>query len=155
MKRSAHISECGKYRYSLARWWDDDLPIVAFVMLNPSTADALIDDPTIRRCIGFAKAWGCGRVEIYNLFALRSTDPKALRETFDPVGPANDDILRGIAACCVRTIAAWGSHGKLWNRGPKVAAMFGGRLEALAVNADGTPKHPLYVKGDAQPVPYR
>lgn len=154
---SAYFSRCGKYRYRLYRRWSD-AKHVTFVMLNPSTADARNDDPTIRRCIGFAKDWGCGCLEVLNIFALRSTSPRALIHTFDPIGPLNNDFLLSLTLRTDRFIvAAWGRHGTLWERGKWVAQMLARRdvsLHALGANKDGTPKHPLYVPGTATAEPW-
>ncbi len=92
-RTGADFDGTGAYRYSLWREWDSRRPIVAFVMLNPSTADAAKDDPTIRRCASFARSWGYGSLEVVNLFAYRASEPKRLRQTPDPIGPANDDYL--------------------------------------------------------------
>lgn len=89
MIKSAIISECGKYRYSLSRIWDENKANVLFIMLNPSTADGDVDDPTIRRCIGFAKSWGYGGIYVGNLFAYRATDPKELLKVENPIGFEN------------------------------------------------------------------
>src|SRR5262249_14212908 len=98
VRRAAVISDCGRYRYSLTRRWGDAAePRALFVMLNPSTADAEQDDPTIRRCIGFAKAWGMGSLEVVNLYALRATDPAALLSAPDPIGPKNDTMITSAA----------------------------------------------------------
>jgi hypothetical protein len=152
---SAIISSCGSYRYRLERIWDRDLPKVAFIMLNPSTADADQDDPTIRRCIRFARDWGFGGLLVGNLFALRSTDPKALYDHADPIGPYNDDQLLSIAKSARKIICAWGTHGAFRNRGNEVA----NRLEffdlaALKVTADGHPGHPLYVAAGTKPLSF-
>ncbi len=152
---SAILSGCGAYRYRLDRQWDAEKPKLAFLMLNPSTADASQDDPTIRRCIGFAKAWGFGSLIVGNLFALRSTDPKALYSHSDPIGPDNDRHLLAIAKSARKIICAWGTHGALRDRGREVAE----RLEffnlaALKVTAGGHPGHPLYVAAGAQPQAY-
>lgn len=149
---TAVISRCGTYRYRLDRVWDQGLPLVAFLMLNPSTADADQDDPTIRRCIGFAKSWGFGGLIVGNLFALRSTDPKALYEHPDPIGPDNDTHLVNIAQSARKVICAWGTHGAYRDRGREV----GHRLEffplaALKVTKDGHPGHPLYIAASTQP----
>ena len=93
MKKGATISECGLYRYSLTRVWDDVLPMCIFVMLNPSTADADIDDPTIRRCINFAKREGCGSLMVVNLFAYRATSPADMKAAVDPIGSGNPTTL--------------------------------------------------------------
>jgi len=124
-------------------------------MLNPSTADASQDDATIRRCIGFAKLWGFGTLIVGNLFALRSTDPKALYGHPDPVGPENDKHLVSISQSARKIICAWGTHGKLRDRGREVAD----RLEffplsALKVTADGHPGHPLYLAASTEPKEY-
>src|SRR3954471_10304152 len=109
--RGAHLSSDGVYRYTLSRLWDTDpvSPEMVWVMLNPSTADAAVDDPTIRRCIGFARLWGYAGIRVVNLFALRAADPKALLAHQDPVGPDNDHWLRAVTGERF-TMAAWGSH---------------------------------------------
>lgn len=156
---SATISECGRYRYDLRRTWDDALRPCLFVMLNPSTADATADDPTIRRCVGFAKAWGCGGIVVVNLFALRSTDPAGLKKTPDPVGPLNDQFIRKWAEQCHPLVAAWGVHGAYKARNVAVRRMFGaGQMDLslchLGLTKDGHPKHPLYLKADSKPAPF-
>lgn len=150
VRKDAVISPCGTYRYRLTREWDESKPTVAFVMLNPSTADAEVDDPTIRRVIGFARSWGFGRVWVYNLFALRSTDPDHILRHPDPVGPENDAHLQAIPAD-IPVVAAWGMHhrGHL-GRAFHVGRMLKGRLECLGRTNGGHPRHPLYVRGDAQ-----
>lgn len=148
---SAILSDCKSYRYRLERRWDMERPRVAFVMLNPSTADANLDDPTIRRCIGFAKAWGFGGLIVGNLFALRSTDPKALYSHSEPIGPDNDRHLLTIADDVDQIICAWGTNGALHGRGKAVVRMLRGRnMLALKVTSDGSPGHPLYLPAAAQ-----
>lgn len=158
MMKDAVISPCGLYRYKLTRCWDQDLPGLNFIMLNPSTADASKDDATIRSCIRLARAWGCGSFCVYNLFALRATNPEALRKAEDPIGPENAMWLKTLAAYVreglAKVIAAWGAHGTLYERDLDVCAMFRCRLEALGLNKDGTPEHPLYVKTGTVPAPY-
>lgn len=150
-KRSAVISECQTYRYSLSRTWDESLKKVGFIMLNPSTADHREDDPTIRRCIAFAKAWGYGGIVVANLFALRSTDPKALKEHKEPVGPHNDEHILSLIKDCEEVVCAWGVHGKLNGRDRVVMNLIsGGNVVAIKVTKDGSPGHPLYVKSDAK-----
>ncbi len=155
LKSSAVLSECGAYRYRLDREWDLQKGRVAFLMLNPSTADASVDDPTIRRCIGFAKAWGYGALTVGNLFALRSTSPKALYGHSDPVGPENDKHLLEIARSARKIVCAWGTHGKLNGRDFQVydqLEFF--NLVALKTTAEGHPGHPLYIAADTWPKPY-
>lgn len=155
MKTSAILSACGAYRYRLERSWNDDLPAVAFIMLNPSTADALQDDPTIRRCIGFAKSWGFGSLIVGNLFALRSTSPAALYYNPFPIGPDNNAHLREIAIRASLVVCAWGNHGLFQERGRYVAEMLNhGNLAALKVTGKGQPGHPLYVAAATQPKAY-
>ena len=107
-RRTAVFSTDDDYRYRLGRLWNADKPIVAFVMLNPSTADATTDDPTIRRCLNYAEDWGYGTLLVGNLFALRSTDPSRLHDHPEPVGPDNDEHLWEICEAAERVIAAWG-----------------------------------------------
>ena len=146
----AVFSEDGIYRYRLWRFWDDTTLPMVFVLLNPSTADTEADDPTIRRCMGFAKREGCGGIQVVNLFALRSTDPKALYSHPDPVGPDNDEALLAAAASATTVVAAWGVHGALHGRGDQVMTALrqaGVRLMALGRTKDGHPRHPLYLAG--------
>ncbi|MGO8269215.1 DUF1643 domain-containing protein [Rhizobium ruizarguesonis] len=149
---SADFSTCGAYRYRLERRWDADRAKVAFIMLNPSTADASEDDPTIRRCIRFAKDWGFSGLIVGNLFALRSTDPQALYSHPDPIGADNDKHLGAIARSAETIICAWGTHGALHDRGREVAEMLNDfNLAALKLTAKGHPGHPLYVAAETQP----
>lgn len=149
----AVISDDGLYRYFLARRWQDKGACVAFIGLNPSTADATQDDPTIRRCIGFAKAWGGSTLLMVNLFGLRSTSPLALRDAADPIGPANDAWLDRVVSNADVVVAAWGNHGSLLGRSDEVRRRFGGRLQALAMTKAGMPKHPLYISATQPLVP--
>lgn len=144
---SAIFSADRRYRYLLRREWDASLPAVSFVMLNPSTADETRDDPTIRRCLAFARAWRCGSLNVLNLFALRATDPRELRVADDPIGPENDWYLDGLDRRSL-IVAAWGEQGRLHGRGARVAAMLGeGRLRCLGKTKSGEPRHPLYLAG--------
>lgn len=156
----AGFSACQRYRYWLTRVWNRTLPVVAWVMLNPSTADAFVDDPTIRRCIAFSRAWGAGGLVVLNLFALRSTNPAALRlPGASPIDPpddlgANDRHIRRWTEGR-RVIAAWGVHGTLCARDRDVLWLLAGqRVECLGRTKGGHPWHPLYIKGATVPVPF-
>lgn len=157
----AVISGCGLYRYWLMR--DIDIlsdKILVFIMLNPSTADHTQDDPTIRRCMNFARAWGYGKLIVVNLFAFRATDPSQLwaQKTIDPIGPDNDLAIEeavliaklndGIVVC------AWGSHGKYMDRGNQVIGMIdiNDNIYYLKMSKSGQPCHPLYLPGDLKPI---
>ncbi len=123
-------------------------------MLNPSTADAFQLDPTNRRCVGFAQAWGYGSMVTTNIFAFRSTAPAGLRTAADAIGPENDDAILSAATSADLVIAAWGTHGELQGRGDEVREMLVGAgiaLHALRVTKAGHPGHPLYVAGDTLP----
>ena len=152
----ARLSPCGEYRYELTRRLagaNGAKGICTFVMLNPSVADALQEDPTVRRCLGFASKWGYDRVCIVNIFALRSTDPKALKNHPDPIGPENDRVIAKAAADSNLGVVAWGTHGALNGRGKAVqeelCAIRHGDVYRLGVaTKDGHPRHPLYLKGD-------
>ena len=141
------FSECRMFRYILWRRWDYR-PLVNFIGLNPSTADETEDDPTIRRCIGFAKErWKAGGILMTNIFAFRATDPKKMKEAIDPVGPDNDLHLRWIAGCSAKKIACWGVHGAFQYRGSTVARMIGRQfLWCFGRTKAGHPKHPLYLQ---------
>lgn len=159
----AHISDDGLYRYTLGRRWSTDLDAGAavFVMLNPSTADASVDDPTIRRCIGFARALGCGGLHVVNLYAYRATKPADLWQVEDPVGPENDDVLRRTFKAAANegrpVIAAWGANAKpLRVEFVGILAKAAGvTLTALGVTKDGAPRHPLYLPASARPTPWK
>lgn len=152
----AVMSPCGRYRYLLWRNANYSDPLMAFAMLNPSTADHRDDDPTIRRCLGWARKATprpCGLL-VWNLFALRATDPRELRGHDDPIGPKNDEAMQlalGFSAC---TIGAWGTQGILHGRDKNVlrhVAAQGAKLHALKVTKEGHPGHPLYIAGAAEP----
>ncbi len=155
-ERWAEISEDGLYRYVLGRRWDSTLPECVFIMLNPSTADATQDDPTIRRCIGFAKSFGCGSLLVGNIYAFRATDPRDLFRAAEPVGGArNDAVLTELLARGGVTVAAWGARGRP-GRVAEVMRLPGAeRLTALATTKGGAPGHPLYLSGAATPVAWR
>lgn len=160
----------GSYRYSLSRWWgpgEDDDPSygevstkrILWIMLNPSTATESKDDPTIRRCISFSKAWGFPGLTICNMFAWRATNPAELRDCPDPVGGSNDCGISAHAIYAPKIVAAWGAEAARFpEREAKlraILALHGDKLIVLGLTAEGHPKHPLYVTGDTQPVPWR
>lgn len=150
---SAVISPCGQYRYMLGRRWGAG-PACVFVMLNPSTADAEQDDPTIRRCIGFAKREGCGGLVVVNLYAFRATDPKGLLTATDPVGSENDAYIAGALSMPERiVVAAWGAGDRM-RRAKTVLARHPGRFVCLGLSKDGHPRHPLYIKRDQPLFPF-
>lgn len=151
---SAVISKCGQYRYMLTRpagvgtWRAPAM----FIMLNPSTADASLDDPTIRRCRSFAQEWKCSGIIVVNLYALRSTDPSGLWSHSDPVGPENDAWLVEATKGTTEVVCAWGANAKP-ERVATVAKLLtraAGQLRCLGTTKHGAPRHPLYVKGDTQ-----
>jgi hypothetical protein len=147
------LSQDGVYRYLLTRKWGSvvDNGAATFVMLNPSTADATTDDPTIRRCIGFAKAWGLSGLIVVNLYALRSTDPRALRAHADPIGPDNGlylgDVLDAAAHRGTPVVAAWGAHADPAHARTfaRMASARGVELQCLGRTKAGAPRHPLYI----------
>lgn len=146
----------GAYRYLLTRVWDPSLPLACWIMLNPSTAGATTTDPTLTRVVKFTAQSGCGGLAIVNLFALRSTDPRALRDHKDPVGPYNDAFIRN----AVRetnggpVIAAWGAQGTLHDRHTAIHTLLAGAgVTAQCYGTTGAtshhqPRHPLYLRGD-------
>jgi hypothetical protein len=162
MIRRTEFSPCRLYRYTLWREWDDCGPLftpksiarsceyLMVIGLNPSTADETKDDPTIRRCIGFAKKWGFGALCMTNLFAWRDTDPEKMKASVEPVGIENDQWLETCAKNAGMILAAWGNHGAYIGR-DKCVRGFLPPLLCLGTNKDGSPKHPLYVKGDTVP----
>jgi hypothetical protein len=179
IESGAQISACGKYRYRLWRewrgthdpenwhWYDGydgegkrigEPKSCVFIMLNPSTADGEKDDPTIRRCVGFAKAWNFERLEVVNLFAYRATQPAellALRSEDDPVGPENLEIIEDVAGRAGRIICAWGAHGGHMGQDETVLGWLEREAFALGLTIDGSPRHPLYMPTKAVPMPFR
>ncbi len=151
MLRDATISEDGKYRYSLMRCWHVAHPVAAFILLNPSTADAAEDDATIRKCMRLASGWGFGKIVVGNLFAFRSTDPAALKRALDPIGPENDVWLRNIVRGADVVVAGWGNHGIYFARGAAIRLRFQGKLQALRLTKRGEPSHPLYLPDCSKP----
>lgn len=161
---TATFSRCGLYRYELRRVWRPEKRTMVFVGLNPSTADESTDDPTIRRILGFADDWGYGTLVMLNVFAFRSTDPKALHDRAarrrEVIGPENDATIRSTFAAHRRDklVIGWGAHGLLLDRGRDVAAMASSlhaRPECLGLTQSGQPKHPLYLAASTKPVRYR
>lgn len=155
----AVFSPCERYRYRLWRVWDAAKPKACFVMLNPSIANETILDPTVSRCKKRSEMLGYGGLEVVNLFGLRSTDPKALYEVSDPVGPDNPEAIYDAVEDCAIAICAWGSHGKLKNAGKPIMrslqVFFPEKTHYLKLNSDGSPAHPLYLSYDLKPVLWR
>lgn len=153
----AIYSPCQSYRYILTREWDPAGPRVLFVMLNPSTATEVQNDPTVERCERRARALGFGAFRVCNIFAWRATDPRVMRAQPDPVGPGNDAAIAESAQWADRIVCAWGTHGAHMARGPAVEAMLraaGHRLFHLGLSRQGHPKHPLYIGYNQQPLPW-
>lgn len=148
----------GEFRYLLwRRISEQGTRRIAFVMLNPSTADAVRDDPTLRRCISFARMWGFASLLVCNLFALRATRPTALLRVEDPVGTDNDAWLLRVGASVDMVVAAWGAAAVAEHRSASVLALLSERhdVHTLGFTASGAPRHPLYVPTSAELVPYR
>ncbi len=152
--RSAVVSDCGKYRYHLHRQLGEGRRAATFIMLNPSTADHEVDDPTIRKVMGFARRWGCDELHVVNLFALRASKPTDLREATDPVGPENREWLRRAVelACDGPVVCAWGTHGAYMGQDEAVLGSICGLCQpiCLGLTRDGHPRHPLYVPYSAE-----
>lgn len=151
----AWIDPTGCYRYRLWRHWDGQRPTLGFVLLNPSRADATQNDPTLRRCLGFARSWGYGGVEVTNLFAYRAVQPQILRQVTDPVGSDNDRVLQTLGDRVDRIILAWGNGGSLYQRDRAVLRFFPmDKVDCLGLTRSGYPRHPLYLRTDTRPVPF-
>ena len=152
MHTSAILSPCGTYRYVLCRMWDATKPTVLFICLNPSTADATVDDPTSRVCMNYARRWNYGTLLIGNLFALRSTTPGVLWNANDPIGPENDTHLQQMQAQAALVICAWGNSGKLLDRDKHVLRMLKTPYCLITLKS-GCPGHPLYKRTTLVPMP--
>jgi len=151
----AVYSKCEAYRYSLTRTWDAAGSRVLFIMLNPSTATEVQNDPTVERCERRARALGHGAFRVCNIFAYRATDPRNMRAQVDPIGPGNDAAILEALDWTQTTIAAWGSHGEHMCRGDAVAALLReAKVQTLhlGLTKGGQPKHPLYIGYKVQPV---
>lgn len=152
MRRSAYISDCQKYRYRLERSWDASKKSVLFILLNPSTADHRQDDPTVRRCLGFARKWGYGGLLVGNLFAYRTPSPEELFKAEQPVGRLNDRNLLQLAKRAHKIIIAWGNHGFYQQRARQALKLLDRyELFALGLTRSGQPRHPLYLPNAARP----
>lgn len=150
--RLALFSPCRRYRYEL---WDRpvrDSGYCMWLMLNPSTADAFKNDPTVERCRRFSMAWGHENYAVANLFAWRATDPRDMKAKADPVGPENDARILAMAQGADRIVCAWGAHGTFLHRARAVRRLLRDfPLQALALTRAGEPGHPLYLRGDLEP----
>lgn len=156
MMRAAKISDCARYRYALSRIWDPEpkLKTMIFVMLNPSTADHLTDDPTIRRCLGFAEREKCGGLIVVNLYAGRATEPKELLKMDDPVGPENDTwLLKALKWPNAIVVGGWGTWDHKAARRADFVVANRPDILCLGRNGDGSPKHPLYLANDTPLMP--
>lgn len=153
----AVYSECERYRYLLTREWKPGGGRVLFVMLNPSTATEVQNDPTVERCERRARALGYGAFRVCNIFAWRDTDPRAMRAAADPVGPDNDEAILESCAWADAVICAWGTHGAHLDRGPAVERLIRATRQPmlhLGLTRQGHPRHPLYIAYSAEPQPW-
>ncbi|MEL6204583.1 MAG: DUF1643 domain-containing protein [Pseudomonadota bacterium] len=155
---TAAYSPCEKYRYTLTREWAHDEGRLLCVMLNPSTATELQNDPTVERCERRARALGYGAFRVCNIFAFRATDPRVMRAEADPVGPENDAAIVNGADWADKVLCAWGTHGAHLDRGPAVERLLratGRPLCHLGLTKEGHPRHPLYIGYATSPVDWR
>ncbi len=156
MKQSAVFDASGRYRYWLEREWAADLPRLGFVMLNPNRADAEQDDPTIRRCLGFARDWHYGAIAVVNLFAYCTAQPRDLRRVANPIGAENDDYLIKLGQQVDRVVLAWGNGGSWGGRDRAAVGLLSANIQSglycLGQTQRGQPKHPLYLKRDTLPI---
>ena len=153
MTKDAIISKDKKYRYVLLRKWDDSKKMVMIIGLNPSIADDVNDDPTLTRCISFAKLWGYGGIYMLNLFAFRTANPKLMQNTKEPIGLENDKYLIEYSFKCDKVVCAWGNGGTYKNRSNEIKSKLS-NLYYIALNKSGEPSHPLYIKSDLTPIKF-
>jgi len=147
MEKGAQFSDDRIYRYTLWRIWKEGDGHVLFIGLNPSTADETEDDPTIRRCIGFAKDWGFGGIYMLNIFSFRATNPKELMKTKEPIGEKNNHYLMMYCDTIGLNVACWGIWGEYLNRGREVLDLLGTDcLHCFGFTKNMQPRHPLYLK---------
>lgn len=151
VNRSASFSRCGLYRYSLTRQWDKGFGRCVFIGLNPSTADAKVDDPTIRRCMGFTHSWGFNELIMVNLFAFRTPHPALLKKAIDPEGVNNRRAVRRSCQSATRVIAAWGANGTFMDQNERLSAIWSDiPVHCFGTTKSGQPLHPLYQRADAK-----
>lgn len=158
MYSGANFDETKNYRFSLWRIWDNKELKILFLMLNPSTANDETDDPTIRRCVNFAKSWGYGGIVVVNLFSLVSSDPAKLLTVTDSIGVDNDSVILKAAGNAEKIVVAWGAFREARARGEDVLRMLyenGYEVYCLGKTKDGHPKHPLYLRSNLKPMIYR
>ena len=153
MKTGAILSEDRKYRYVLSRIWDESKPMIMIIGLNPSTADETKNDPTITRCMNFAKSWKYGGVYMLNLFAFRATLPKDMIEEEEPIGDENDSYINKYSKLSEKVVCAWGNDGSYKNRSKEILSKIND-LYYLKLNQTGEPSHPLYLNGDLIPIKF-
>jgi hypothetical protein len=154
----ACFSRCRKWRYLLWRRWEARRPVANFLMLNPSTADALRLDPSCTRARSYAERWGFGALIVTNLFGWRSSDPLAMKASADPVGGANDAAILRAARESAIVVCAWGNHGAHLERSARIVDRLrsaGIALHVLRVNGGGEPAHPLYLPRCLEPLPWK
>jgi hypothetical protein len=154
-QKGAIFSDCRLYRYQLWRIWDPSKPYINVIGLNPSTADEVSDDPTIRRCIDFAFRWGYGALYMTNLFAFRATLPKDMKRASDPIGPDNDQWIHKTALNAGKVIAAWGNHGTYLHRDQFVCALVRNLYCFRITSKTAMPEHPLYLPKTVEPVQFQ
>ena len=152
-KGNAIFSPCRKYRYALWRIWDEKKPIAMFIGLNPSKANEKENDPTINRCISFAKSWNFGGLYMTNLFAYCTSSPSIIKSIHDPIGKDNDMWLKIIQKKTSIIMVAWGNQGRYLNRSKKIIKLFS-KLKCIKKNRTGEPSHPLYLKSNLKPKNY-
>lgn len=150
LEKYAYISDDQLYRYTLWRRWGQSSKYACFIGLNPSVADAYIDDPTLKRCIDFSKSFGYDAVCLINLFAYRATNPQDMKKVSEPIGIENDKVIKLVTSYSEINIAAWGTLGIFKNRNLEVQDMID-NLHYLKLTKDKHPSHPLYLKKDLLP----
>lgn len=149
MESKAKLSACRNYRYVLSRSWDNSKEKVMFICLNPSSADEIEDDKTVRKCINYAKLWNYGGIYLTNLFAYRTTDVRNLFTVDNPLGIENDKYILDIANKVNTIIVAWGNSGVYLNRSSEVLKLLENyKLYCLDINKTKEPAHPLYQKNN-------
>ena len=156
-RSGAEFSHNRVYRYTLWREWDESKGTIAFIGLNPSTADESKNDPTVRLCINHAKSWGYGKMYMLNIFAFRATDPTVMKAAVDPVGPDNIDMILETVDKSDMVLGCWGAHGSHLEQGKKIFEVLDSKcisIHCFGVTKGGHPRHPLYMKKVLKPLLY-